>query len=382
MATYIPIVNDITPPWLSAVLRQAGTLPQGEVTTIEREATGDFIGSYTHRLCVRYSSDAPPTAPQYLFLKRNRESTWAREASAEEVKFYSFLTSLPDHPLVTVSCYAAAYDEESGNSYLLLQDLTETHMQPRTRNQIISLVDSVPPPASIDGVVRALAQFHAYWWEHPLLATTPFEVGYWYRNADHFAQYLQRRTTSWQSLITDDGAWFPNDLRDLYEHVFRGLPQYWKDYLEPRFRTRTNLTLIHGDAYFNNFLCPKNPAISSPTYLMDWQSPECETVGYDLANLISTFWTHEQRHEQQREDQALHSYHAALQANGVNSYTWDDLVTDYQHGLIYWLLVPLQDRFDGSSRNYWWPKMQCLVSAFRDWHCEDLLHQGMDIYGQ
>ena len=42
-------------------------------------------------------------------------------------------------------------------------------------------------------------------------------------------------------------------------------------------------------------------------------------------------------------------------------------------GLIYWLLVPVQDCYGGSSKEYWWPKMQCLVAAFREWDCERLL---------
>jgi hypothetical protein len=373
MGVYIPIINDITPAWLSTVLRQSGTFPQGEVTSIEQEAIGDFIGSHTHCLTVRYSSDAPATAPPYLLLKRNRESVWSKEAGAEEVKFYTFLSTLPDHPPVTVPCYAAAYDEESGNSYLLLQDLTKTHMQLRTRKQIIGVVDSVPPPTSIEGAVNALARFHAYWWEHPLLVTSTFEVSYWYRDAGRFEQYLQRRMTSWQSLNTSEESWFPDDLRELYEYVFANLRLYWKDYLAPRFQSYTNLTLIHGDAYFNNFLYPRSPTSGAPTYIIDWQSPACDTVGYDLANLLATFWTPEQRHDQHREVSALRYYHATLQAHGVNSYVWDDLILDYQHGLIYWLLVPLQDRFDGSSRDYWWPKMQCLASAFWDWHCADLL---------
>jgi len=373
MGPSIPITNDITAAWLSTVLRASGTLPHGEVTSLEQEPTGDFRGSHTHRLFVHYSSDAPAMAPSSLLLKRNRENAWSKGAGAEEVKCYSLFGSLPDHPSVTVPCYTAAYDEESGNSYLLLQDLTTTHIQPRTRSQIIRLVDSVPPPVSLERVVRALAQFHAYWWEHPLLATPAFELSYWYRDAERFEYYLQRRIASWQSLIANEASWFPDDLRDLYAQILAQLRLYWREYLASRMQSRANLTLIHGDAYFNNFLCPRNPASEAPTYLIDWQSPTCAIVGYDLANLLATFWTPEQRHDQQREVSALRAYHTTLQANGVSSYTWDDLVLDYQHGLIYWLLVPVQDSFDGSSRDYWWPKMQCLAAAFRDWHCTDLL---------
>ena len=185
-------------------------------------------------------------------------------------------------------------------------------------------------------------------------------------------RYLQRRTTSWQSFLTQEGDWFPAGLRELYEQVLGHLHYHWQHYLAHRFRTGTNLTLTHGDAYFANFLCPKEPTTGT-TYLLDWQSPSFDIGGCDLANLCAAFWTAEQRHEAQREDNILHRYHTVLQECGVSSYSWDELVTDYKIGLIVWLFIPVQDCYDGASKEYWWPKMQCLVAAFRDWHCEDLL---------
>ena len=69
----------------------------------------------------------------------------------------------------------------------------------------------------------------------------------------------------------------------------------------------------------------------------------------------------------------LRRYYTVLRAHRVNNYSWDDLLTDYQTGLIFWLLMPVQDRYDGSRKEYWWPKMQCLAAAFQNWHCEKLL---------
>ncbi len=191
-----------------------------------------------------------------------------------------------------VPCYAAAYDEQIGNSYLLLQDLSETHHVPITREQQISIVEAVPARADIEAIVDALAQLHAYWWDHPLLETGKLDIGYWCRNANRFDLYVQRRKTSWESLIAAEAAWFPDDLRVLYEQVFAGLRYHWLRYLEPRFRTKTNLTLTHGDAYFANFLVPEWPA-SSATYLVDWQSASFDIATYDLVNFSATFWTSE-----------------------------------------------------------------------------------------
>jgi thiamine kinase-like enzyme len=207
-----------------------------------------------------------------------------------------------------------------------------------------------------------------------LLWTGGFEIGYWSRNAERFQLYLQRRRAAWESLIAAERAWFPADLRELYEHALAGLPRHWERYLEPRFSTRQNLTLVHGDAYFANFLCPKD-AGDGATYLIDWQSPTVDLAGYDLANLIAAFWTPEQRHGQQREVEILRRYHRALQQHGVSNYSWEELLTDYRTGLIFWLLIPVQDCHGGAGKDYWWPKMQCLAAAYREWNCIALLDE-------
>jgi hypothetical protein len=372
MVFYIAGAEQTTPEWLTAVLRQAGVLQQGQVEEVEYKKN-DAFNSHLSHLTLRYSDDATPNAPTQLVLKRNIASEWGVEAGIDEVKFYDLIASLPDHPPITVPCYAAAYDEASGASYLLLLDLSETHRQPITRDQQIELVEGVPSPEDIAAVIDTMARLHAYWWGHPLLHAETFPVGYWSRNAERFESHLQRRTTSWQHLIATESSWFPQDLRELYESVFAHLRPYWERFLAPRFREQKHLTLIHGDAYFANFLCPKNHASPAPTYWLDWQSPSFDISGYDLVNLCATFWTSEQRNEGQREENILRQYHAALQRYGVSNYSWDELLTDYKLSLIFWLLMPVQDCYGGARKLYWWPKMQCLAAAFREWRCEELL---------
>lgn len=136
--------------------------------------------------------------------------------------------------------------------------------------------------------------------------------------------------------------------------------------------SRERLTLVHGDTYFANFLAPTAP-VGGTTYLIDWQSPSFDVGASDLANMCATFWTARQRHEQHREDRILRRYHDQLAAGGVTDYTLGDLRADYARSLIDWILVPVQDAADGSLPGSWWPKMQCLIAAFRDWTCAAML---------
>lgn len=370
MHTFFSVPDPITPDWLTAVLRDAGVLRAGAVTSVTTEATGAF-NSNTRRLVLDYSDDAPASSPAHLVVKQSIPEAWAQEAGIAEATFYQLVATLPDHPAVTVPCYAATYDERSGDSYLVLRDLTQTHRPPITREQQISIIEGVPRAEDIDAVVDTLARLHTYWWDHPELGTGRFEVGYWNRNVERFNEYLARRRTAWDQLAADERAWFPAELRSLYERVLDHLPVHWERYLRPRFQPPSKLTLVHGDSYFANFLCPRTPGAGA-TYLLDWQSPGVDIGGYDLANLCAAFWTSQQRNDQQREERMLRRYHTGLQAHGVTDYPWDELVTDYQTGLMFWVLMPIQDRYDGAPREYWWPKMQCVVAAFGEWHCETL----------
>jgi hypothetical protein len=34
---------------------------------------------------------------------------------------------------------------------------------------------------------------------------------------------------------------------------------------------------------------------------------------------------------------------------------------------------PVWNQTDGTGREYWWPKMQCLTNAYEDWDCAQLM---------
>jgi aminoglycoside phosphotransferase (APT) family kinase protein len=369
--SYIPLPSGPTPAWLTAVLRESGALPTGSVAAVEARQSEAFNSDVVF-LHASYTPDAPQEAPQALVLKRNRPEPWAVEAGAEETRFYQLAGSLAGHPPITITCVAAAVDEKSGNSYLLLQDLSATHRPPITRDQQVGMVEGVPHQAYIDACVDVLAQLHGFWWEHPLLAGDRFTVGYWSRDEGRLHAYLERRWASWESLLADEQEQLPQEYIRLYNGLFNGLPGFWERSLAPRFRAGRGLTLIHGDCYFANFLCPREPGAGA-TYLLDWQSPNVDLAGYDLANLLAAFWSSEQRHGEGRERRALERYWEKLELLRPGALSFDALLDDYRAGLIFWALVPVQDRHGGAPREYWWPKMQCLVAAFREWRCGELL---------
>jgi hypothetical protein len=198
-------------------------------------------------------------------------------------------------------------------------------------------------------------------------------VSDWYRDHAHYERRIADCARDWSSFISTIGADFPADLRALYERTLEGLPRLWEPHLARRVATRVNLTLSNGDCYFAQFLCPNDPGDSAePTYIIQFQGICTDLPAMDRVFLFATFWTPEQRREGNREQRLLCHHLDTLHAHGITDYTWDDLLANYRFAVLFMILYPIWDQANGSSRDYWWPRLSCLTGAFRDLGCADL----------
>jgi thiamine kinase-like enzyme len=346
---------------VAAVLRRAGVLGDHEPHRLEVLDVGAF-NSQT----VRVRVEVPDVSEALTFvLKRPADGGWSRTAAAEESRFYRTVAAATGHPEIVPRCFAIG---PADDPFVLLEDLSATHRPPLTRTEGIEHV--LASEADQVSVIDTLARLKAFWWEHPLQEQLGW--GYWSEDVEGFEHYAQRRRASWQKVLADNSAWLPAHIVDLCNEVVDGLTTHWTRWLQPRLAGRRQLTLLHGDAYFANFLCPQ-PGTAGHAYLIDWQSACIDIGAGDLVNLMATFWTSEQRNSQGRERRLLEDFHRRLTEYGVTDYSLERLENDYRIGLVYWILMPIQDAYDGSPVEYWWPKLQCLASAFDDWQCRDLL---------
>ena len=366
--------EDVTPAWLTETLRAAGALPEGgRVSAVAMRANDAFNSSVTH-LALSYDGPVPADTPQEVLLKLNVE-----ENGELEVAFYQAVRALglqPRLPMVVPS-YTAAYDKASGDSHILLNDVSATHTAPISRQALLS-GDSVPDEGLLAPLVEALAHLHAAWWEHPQLAAGNRglrRVRWWYGNAEEHRQLMARREREWASFQGALGDALSDNLRALYTGALAALPRLWERYLAPRITAFRNLTLTNGDCYFTQFLCPQarpthdeSPAI----YLVDFQAASGNFGAYDLAYLLPTFWTPEQRLAGERESGLLRHYHQTLLASGVADYTWEQLLEDYRLMVAYMVFDPLWDQVSGADESYWRPKLRCLTANYQDLRCAEL----------
>lgn len=125
--------------------------------------------------------------------------------------------------------------------------------------------------------------------------------------------------------------------------------------------------MSQGDCYLSQFLVPR--AESGSSYLIDFQDACVNFPTYDLVYMFASFWTREQRG--QYEEPSLRRYLSRLQSKGVN-YDWAALCDDYRLCLCYMFFDAVWNATAGSSKEYWLPKMNCLVAAHQDWECGKL----------
>ena len=149
---------------LTAVLRRAGVLGQGEVVEVAIETSRDTLISRITRLRLTYDrSDG--AGPSHLFFKTSGENIAAtlREFGHKEVAFYNVVAAATPHGLLP-RCYEAVA-EPAAHWHVMLEDLTDTP-EP---------LGEWPVPPSIErwhAVVAAHARFHAFWWDHERLGVS------------------------------------------------------------------------------------------------------------------------------------------------------------------------------------------------------------------
>src|SRR5205085_1817484 len=248
MAELITDVEQVTPAWLSEVLRRAGVLVRGDVRAVEVTLSRALHVSHVCRLAVTYTDDAPLDAPAQLFLKLSAPALQAHY-SRKEIEFYEKVAPLaPELPLLR--CFDAVFDEATGRAHLLLEDVTETHGHPPA---------PMPPhDGECEAVVDSLAELHARWWHDPRLGQ---EVGQLTTPAE-FAELRQLIETKLVGFLDFLGDRLSAERRARYEQVLAGSMYPWR-----RMLTREGLTLAHGDAHWWNFLYPRK---EGRVLIFDW----------------------------------------------------------------------------------------------------------------
>jgi hypothetical protein len=156
----ITTIDQVTPAWLTDVLSRCGALTRGAAAAFD---TADGRGNWSSnaRLAVSYAADAQGALPRRLFLKLvNTDLGDGEFFGPSEVDYYTRdYVDVPAAPLLR--CYDAHYSEALRRYHVLLDDVTETH---------VNASEKEPTLAYGLALAEGLAALHARWWGGQRLA--------------------------------------------------------------------------------------------------------------------------------------------------------------------------------------------------------------------
>lgn len=348
-------IRQVTPEWLTKVLHQNGFLNQGIVSGVHHVLTKTLMLSVVSRLEVRYSPEKDASAPSGLFLKISRPDlprAIASEINRKEVEFYRTIPGLMTDPPF-IRCYDAAYSQETGQSHLLLDDLSETHFQTES--------PQLPSQTYCELAVDCLAQLHAYWWEHPRLGK---DIGALFSEQE-FTSFVREVDKNIIGFLDFLGDRITIERRQVYERILASSHQPWKHLTGAR-----GLTVIHGDAHCWNFLYPRDME-RHRARTFDWSLWHVDLGVRDLAFMMTLYWDRERRAMMERH--LLRRYYDGLLALGVKNYGWDECFQDYRGSAIRNLNVPVVQWSQGRSPALWWANLEKAMHAYEDLRCSELL---------
>ena len=337
---------------LTEALRQSGALPHGRVCSTEVIGSEKKLRSHTFRLRLGYEGPAAD-APETVILKMGHLDSAGRSSypNRRELAFYRDVAPVfPER--VVPRCFEAVAATDTSAWHLLLEDLTESHF--------IATEWPLPPTfEQCEAIVQAQASLHATWWDHPRLGVS---VGSF---VEDWEQVLRSLAEQFARFADRHGELLPVERRDLYERLFDRAP-----HLLARYRSRRNLTLIHGDAHPWNFFMPK-AGVGTGVRLIDWETWSLDTATDDLAYMMAMHWYPDRRHRIERP--LLDRYHAALLAHGVDGYDRQALHDDYRLSALWLITRPIGQAANNIAARVWWNNFERIMLAVDDLGCRELL---------
>jgi hypothetical protein len=355
MSEPVATEEQITPDWLTNILRRNGHLVQGSVRGLNKECFKTLFSLF-YRLEAQYSNDAIPTLPSKMLLKLPLpDSEASLMMGKDEVFIYNTLTKAMNDPPV-VPFFDAAYSPDSHRWQILMEDLSSTHFQPEA---------PVPPSSRhCELCVETLAQFHAFWWEHPSLGA---EIGQLH-NSESLTEIAAQIRKNLSGCIDDLGDRLSPNRREAFEDAMEFAPAFWMRRLTSIERN----TLIHGDAHTWNFLHPRDTE-KGRAYLIDLAtSNRIRPPTNDLAYMIALQWYPERR--ALMEESLIKHYHSSLLSFGVKGYTWENCWLDYRHSVITHMFTPVfQWASSQIPATVWWRNLERISEAYKDLKCAELM---------
>lgn len=316
-------MDEITPAWLTATLRQSGVLKDASVTSANYETIGVGIGILGDLARFSLTYDRPEAgAPATVIAKLPTQDPGGRGV-AQMLGFYEKESRLYHEladKLAAPTNYYSARDAEAVRYVILMEDMGDVRQG-----------DQVEGATAEDSklLIDEIAAMHAAWWDSPELAAldwipTPgapqlkLAQGAAMMSIPAFLEAFGPRLTERQRGIAT--AMAPRMMA-----------------MQDAFSDRPH-TLVHGDLRLDNIFFGSTDGSRQVT-LIDWQIAVRARGPYDIAYYLSQSIDPVSRKENERD--WLRDYYDAVGDVAGDEYTWDQCWEDYRVATLYCVAYPL-----------------------------------------
>ena len=317
----IPLIShpdQVTPDWLTGVLRTAGALDAGAVVDVTAMAVGTGQVGDSVRFTLTYDDAAhadstaagdPPATVVGKFPaadETSRQSSVATRTYEIETRFYQQLRDRVD--ITTPRPYVALIDVPANEFVLLMDDLAPA----RQGDQITG--------CTLDQAALAMeevAKLHA-----PVWGDTTLRSLEWLNRGTPDGQgfYVQLLTMLWPGFLERYDGRVEPEVVDAGHALMARLGDYMAHRPEPH-------TAAHGDYRLDNMLFATE-AGGAPLTTVDWQTVALGPGVSDVSYFLGTSPLPELRAANERD--LVREYHDTLRAGGVRGYNFATCWQDYR----------------------------------------------------
>ena len=296
-------LDDVSPLWLTSVLREAKILTSQQVVSFQPRVVGEGAGFLGEVIILDLEYDSPTTAPTSMVLKMPTRSSNRRLGQAlgvyeREIRFYSDLqpqVSIPT-PIHYYSAVSAADDPAKGLQqinflnklpYWLLAILTllATWLSGLVKRRYVLLIENIGhlrvgdqvngcSEADTKRALNTMAKLHGQFWNSPIIENEGWIVPLALTGRFTHMMYLQ----SIEKFKTHNKHWLEPAQLVIFDWLKDNAVDVMNAVCDSPF------TLIHGDFRLDNIGFDEG---TDEVLLFDWQTILQGAPGFELAYFLS-----------------------------------------------------------------------------------------------
>ena len=282
----------------------------GKISKVELLSMGEGVGlmSSISRAILTTDSGEHRVVVKCIAQNENSEISKGLNFYANEINFYRHLAT--EVPIESPPCLYAEIDQDTQNFLLILEDLGNDY----AGNQL----EECPEDVMLEAYTRA-AMLHGKYWNK----TDDLDF---LRSQINDETSIFRRDAIYKPGIEPTIAMFPDLISNEMKDAIRSIGDQFFDLFNRAMEGPQ--TIVHGDYRTDNMMIFPD----SRLVVVDWQNTMSGNGAHDIAYFSSQSCGDSVRGE--TEMSALHHYHDTLLASGVEHYSFDQCLLDYQLNLL------------------------------------------------